>query len=150
LIINILESFERSRAISAAVRSERAIVKRNTKQRRAILEALARADRPLSPQEILVAARADAPRLGQATVYRNLQGLVEEGQLCPVDLPGSIRRYEPAGKDHHHHFHCRGCDQVFEIEGCPGDLRHLLPRGFRMEMHDLTLRGLCAQCRREP
>lgn len=114
-----------------------------------MLEVIARADRPLGPREILAAARAAAPRLGLATVYRNLQSMAEEGLICPVDLPGSIRRYELAGKGHHHHFHCRECDRVYEIEGCPGDLGHLVPTGFEMEMHDLTLRGLCAGCTRE-
>jgi Fur family ferric uptake transcriptional regulator len=35
---------------------------------------------------------------------------------------------------------------VFEIHGCPGDLRELTPEGFRLESHDVTLYGQCAQC----
>ena len=33
-------------------------------------------------------------------------------------------RYEMT-KPHHHHFKCRTCDGVFEIAGCPGDLKKL-------------------------
>ena len=44
-------------------------------------------------------------------------------------------------------YRCRKCDKVYEVEDCPGDMRRLAPRGFRVESHDLTLYGLCADCR---
>ncbi len=119
---------------------------RNTQQRRAIREAVRRAGRPLSPQEILEAARPAAPGLGIATVYRAIRSLVEEGWLGTVDLPGAPSRYETADKKHHHHFHCRGCDGVFDIENCPGSLQDLAPRGFRAEAHEIILYGLCDGC----
>ncbi len=119
---------------------------RRTQQRSAIRQALSEADRPLSPQEILSAARNALPSLGIATVYRNVRCLVGEGWLRAVDLPGAASRYELAGKVHHHHFHCRACDRVFEVEGCPGDLRTLAPKGFKPEAHEVILYGLCAGC----
>lgn len=119
---------------------------RDTPQRRALRTALERADRPLSPAEVLDAARRDAPGLGIATVYRNLRALVEEGWLDEVALPGAPSRYEVAGKHHHHHFRCRVCDRVYEVDGCPPDLRELIPPGFRLEDHDITLLGRCAAC----
>jgi len=119
---------------------------RDTPQRRALRTALERADRPLSPAEVLDAARRDAPGLGIATVYRNLRALVEEGWLDEVALPGAPSRYEVAGKHHHHHFRCRVCDRVYEVDGCPPDLRDLIPPGFRLEDHDITLLGRCAAC----
>lgn len=122
--------------------------RRDTAQRRALRAAIERADRPLSPGELLGAARRDVPGLGLATVYRTVRALVEEGWLAEVALPGSPNRYEQAGKHHHHHFRCTLCDRVFEVEGCPPDLRTLLPRGFRLESHDITLTGRCASCAR--
>jgi Fur family ferric uptake transcriptional regulator len=119
---------------------------RNTQQRAAIRAALAEADRPLGPQEILAAARRAQPTLGLATVYRNVRSLVEEGWLQAVDLPGAASRYELADKHHHHHFHCRACDRVFEVEDCPGNLRHLAPEGFVPEEHEVILYGLCVSC----
>lgn len=121
-------------------------MQRKTQQSTAIREALEEAGRPLSPQEILEAAQAEVPGLGIATVYRNVRSLVEEGRLHVVELPGSSSRYELADKDHHHHFHCRGCDGVFDIEDCPGSLKDLTPRGFRLETHEIILYGLCAGC----
>lgn len=114
----------------------------------AIREAFERADRPLSPAEALEVAQERVPGLGIATIYRNIKGLVEEDWLTEVLLPGAPSRYEVAGKNHHHHFRCRICDRVFEVEACPPDLRALTPHGFRLEGHDITLFGRCASCAR--
>jgi len=119
---------------------------RDTQQRRAIRSAIELADRPLSPREVLDQAQAQSPGLGIATVYRTLKSGVEGGWLQPVELPGEPPRYEPTGKRHHHHFHCRRCDRVYEIEGCPDDLRNLTPPGFALEAHEIVLYGRCAGC----
>ena len=121
-------------------------MERNTRQRSAIREAIAQADRPLLPQEVLDAAQQAVPGLGLATVYRNLKGLVEEGELQAVNLPGENSRFELAGHQHHHHFQCRQCQRVFDVHACPGDLSRLAPQGFTVEDHDLTLYGRCKEC----
>jgi Fur family ferric uptake transcriptional regulator len=119
---------------------------RKTTQRQAIMRALERTGRPMGPREVLDAARVDAPELGIATVYRNLKNLLEARKLQLVQIPGQSPRYELFGKEHHHHFRCRSCDQVFEVEGCPGDLAALAPKGFSVEDHEVVLYGRCATC----
>jgi len=123
-----------------------AAASRTTAQRTAIRQAFERAARPLSPQEALAEAQRSVPGLGIATVYRNIRHLADEGFLAEVPLPGAPNRWEVAGKHHHHHFRCRICDRVFEVDACPPDLRRLVPRGFRLEAHDITLVGRCARC----
>ena len=120
--------------------------RRNTHQRRAIRQALEQANRPLDAVEVLTAAQADNSTLGMATVYRTLNLGVEEGWLAPVDLPNAPTRYEMAGKHHHHHFECRKCSRVFEVNGCPGDMTSLIPAGFTLEDHEVILYGLCDEC----
>jgi Fur family ferric uptake transcriptional regulator len=122
---------------------------RETRQRQAIRQALQSADRPMSPEDVLASAQGTVPGLGIATVYRSIKTLSEEGWLVAVELPGQTPRYEVAGKDHHHHFHCRGCDQIFELSGCVQGLRALIPRGFRMTGHEVVLYGYCQPCRHE-
>lgn len=124
-------------------------MERSTRQRDAIHSALAEAARPLTPQEIHALAQGNAPALGIATVYRTINAMLQTGDLVAVPLPGEAPRYELAGHEHHHHFHCTACDRVFEVEGCPGDLQRLAPRGFAVERHELTLYGQCRDCRRE-
>ncbi len=121
-------------------------MERNTRQRSAIREAVAQAGRPLLPQEVLDAAQLQVPGLSLATVYRNLRTLQDEGELRAVMLPGENARYEVAGHGHHHHFQCRECGRVFEVEGCPGNLARLAPPGFEVEDHDITLYGRCREC----
>lgn len=123
-------------------------MERNTRQRDAIRAAFADAGRPLSAQEAHQLASRAVAQLGIATVYRNIKALVEERWLDVVELPGEPPRYEQAGKAHHHHFRCSRCDKVFDIEGCPGALKSLLPKGFRLERHDVLLEGRCAVCAR--
>jgi Fur family ferric uptake transcriptional regulator len=122
-------------------------VERKTKQRDAIWRAIETANRPLSPHEVLDLAKTSVPGLGIATVYRALNDFVEAGRLSPVELPGESARYEAHGKGHHHHFVCRTCNRVFEVETCPGTLNITPPRGFAVERHEVILHGLCPECR---
>jgi Fur family ferric uptake transcriptional regulator len=121
---------------------------RATRQRDAIKAAIEAGERPMSPGEVLDRARASVNSLGLATVYRNLKLLVAEGVVRVINLPGDSPRYEMARTPHHHHFQCTTCRRVFEVAGCPGNLRHLAPRGFRVERHDVTLYGRCSDCRK--
>ena len=57
------------------------------------------------PQELLVEAQKSVPSLSLATVYRNLKGLVEDGVVDVVTLPGEATRYESPWPTHHPHFH---------------------------------------------
>lgn len=122
-------------------------MERSTRQRQSIRSAIADAARPLLPSEILSAARRDVPAMGLATVYRNLKQLAQAGEIQAVDLPGEPPRFELAGRHHHHHFRCNSCSRVFDVHGCPGDMRQLVPRGFQVDSHELTLYGRCADCR---
>jgi Fur family transcriptional regulator, ferric uptake regulator len=119
---------------------------RQTRQRNAIQLVLKASDRPLGVQEVFESARSILPQLGVATVYRTIKALTQEGLLVPVDLPGENPLYEAAGKSHHHHFRCRGCAHVYELEGCLPNLKELTPPGFSFEGHEIVLYGLCSSC----
>lgn len=119
---------------------------RITEQRRAIQTAFEHAKRPLSPREVHAWASKRCPSLGLATVYRHLKAMVDEHWLLPVELPGEPPRYELRGLDHHHHFHCRACGRVFDMDGCPAGVDKLAPSGFRVDAHEVVLYGRCADC----
>ncbi len=123
-------------------------MRRETRQRDAIRQALADAGRPLSVSELFELAQSRVTGLGIATVYRNLKALQEEDVVAQVDLPGEPPRWELATAGHHHHFLCRTCNKLFEIPDCPKGLNHLLPKGYTMDEHDILLRGQCDVCHR--
>ncbi len=121
-------------------------MRRDTQQRNAIRKALVNAGRPLSVNELLKLAHHEVARLGIATVYRNLRALQLQGQVEPVSLPGQSPRWEVVTATHHHHFLCRTCDRLFEVNGCLDSMRQLLPEGYTLEEHDILLRGQCDTC----
>lgn len=123
-------------------------MQRMTKQKKAILAAMHKAQRPLTPQEVLLKAQTQVPALGIATVYRNLKQLMEDDCIRSVELPAQAARYEVVhhGHEHHHHFLCSQCGRAFDVHGCMEDFVNLVPPGFKVQDHDITLYGLCADC----
>ncbi|MDX2176681.1 MAG: transcriptional repressor [Candidatus Sumerlaeia bacterium] len=121
-------------------------MERNTAQRAAVRQAFEESGRPMSPKEVLDAARPHAPSIGIATVYRAIKTLLEEQWISAVEIPGEPARYEVAGKPHHHHFLCRHCSKMYEVQGCLAGIRALAPAGFRLEAHHITLYGVCEDC----
>ena len=123
-------------------------VQRQTKQMKAVRNTFEQAGRPLSIDELHSRASKDLDSLGLRTVYRAIRSLQEDGVIVSVSFPGMSDRYELASiaAKHHHHFHCKACDRFFDLHGCPGGLNKLLPNGFKLENHDLTLSGLCVSC----
>lgn len=124
---------------------------RRTQQRQAIVAAIRAAAGPLTVEEIHELAQREVAHLGIATVYRTVKLLLEAGRLRTVTLPDGKCRYEAANLGHHHHFRCRRCKQVFDLNMCPLSLPEgdLLPGGFHVEQHEITLYGLCPQCNKK-
>jgi Fur family ferric uptake transcriptional regulator len=118
---------------------------RNTIQKTAIKRVLTISDKPLTVEDIRHAASKFVDGLGIATVYRVLKSLMDADEVTRVSVGTTI--YYELTHGHHHHFHCRECKEVLDVKGCSGNLRKLLPPGFLLEAHDLTLYGVCAKCR---
>lgn len=121
---------------------------RATVQQRVVKEVFTRARRPLRPDEVLAEARVSRPQLGMATVYRTIRSLLEKKEISIVELPGQPAHYEVFDGHHHHHFHCRACNRIFEVESCPMRVQEIEVPGFLVENHQVTLYGLCAECRK--
>ncbi|RQO48682.1 transcriptional repressor [Variovorax sp. KBW07] len=142
-------------------------MQRLTRQRNAVFSAFSDAARVLTAPEILAHARELVPEISLSTVYRQVSLLLADGEIAKVELPGEPARYEVACKpgahkhshghghghdhgeadDHHHHyFHCTNCGQVLLLHSCPGPMDDLVPKGFKVHSHEVTLHGLCAPC----
>ena len=121
-------------------------MKRDTQQRAAIEAVFKQHDRPLTVDEILVYGQKIVESLNQATIYRNIKILVEQGSLTRIYHPDVGVLFEQSKKEHHHHFHCRSCRRIFDIPGCHLSQNKLSPLGFIMEAHDVFFFGLCPNC----
>ena len=119
---------------------------RNTRQRRAILQAIAQASRPLRPAEILKFGQKQVPSLGLTTIYRNIREMVDEGRLVRVEYPGQPPLFElPTGKSLPH-FVCRGCRQVFYFDHEAPDIPYDPPGNFIIEGQEVVFYGHCPDC----
>lgn len=123
---------------------------RLTRARRAVLEALFGAGRPVTVRELH--ARVTAVDL--VTVYRTLAWLVKLGVAREVTAVPGAERFEPVNGQHAHHLHCDRCGRITSTPACGVDravfARILHDEGFEVADHSLTFHGLCADCRKTP
>ena len=117
---------------------------RLTGPRRRVCELLAERPEGVTAEELVLLARG----IGRATVYRNIQLLVQEGLLCKLAEHGTPR-YAPARASHHHHVVCVSCGQVKEFRD-PALERALqkveVPHVGKLVGHHVEIDVLCAGC----
>lgn len=124
---------------------------RITTSRRAVMEVLADAERPLSPQTIYELGRRSQPRLGLVTVYRALELFERLDLVTRVHCGEGCHGYVLSSPGHRHIVLCDGCGRAEEFVGAD-DLEGLIDRvegrtGYRIDGHLLQLAGLCPECR---
>ncbi len=122
---------------------------RLTRQRRAVLEAVAGADSSISPVQVFDAARERCPELGLTTVYRTLDVLSDIGALRRVHGPDRCETFVPARATHGHTVVCSRCGRVTEFTDC--DMKAVAAAaarqtGYHITDHFLQLAGECAVC----
>ncbi|MDQ7820488.1 MAG: Fur family transcriptional regulator [Armatimonadota bacterium] len=133
---------------AASLARLRAMGRRLTRQREAVVRALAGLGCAADAAAVHRRARRYHPRLALATVYRTLQALAGAGVARVVHIGDGRTRYELAG--HHHHLICILCGRVERLDACPVRRAHRLAagRGFVVQEHRLDLFGRCARCLR--
>ena len=104
----------------------------------------------LSAQTIHDQLRADGRTVGLASVYRALDLLTQLKLVHRLDVDG-VACYEPAHPegDHHHHAICDECGRItmFEDPALETAIDEVAGRlGYRVEGHDVVLRGHCPDC----
>ena len=123
-----------------------------TRARKALLEQLKAQSEPVSATALAKILPHD-----QATIYRNLHYLEEQGYAQSFILHcsehGTERYYSYHRLQdgvHHHWFHCEQCHRFTDL----GDCEHLMQlktwedeHGFVIHDHTFFLTGICALCK---
>ncbi|MFT0762998.1 Fur family transcriptional regulator [Scrofimicrobium sp. R131] len=121
-----------------------------TRQRAAVLEQLSQQSDFRSAQQVHDDLHSAGQKVSLATVYRNLQTLVDNQQVDTVrGLDGEILYRLCTEEAHHHHLICRSCGRVEEIrpELLESWVNNLAAEhGFHQPTHFLEIFGLCEQC----
>ena len=100
-------------------------------------------------EEILHAAAPRLPGLSLPTVYASLDLLARLGVARRIDGAGPAALYDPRPEPHHH-FACRSCGRVLDVDAALDTTalaRAAGHDGLAVDGVDVTLRGLCPDCR---
>ncbi len=94
--------------------------------------------------------------VGQSTVYRRLEGLVDEGVIKKYAVTGGSACFEYVGEDaceepkHCFHCKCSGCGRLIHLhcEDLEEIQKHLLDKhGFMLDPMRTVFYGFCEDCR---
>jgi Fe2+ or Zn2+ uptake regulation protein len=122
---------------------------RVTSQRLVLHRVLRELGRHASAEEVLRAAAPRLPGLSLPTVYATLDLFEQLGVARRIDGAGSAVLYDPR-TDAHQHFRCRRCGRVVDVDAAVDERRLAAAAraaGLQVEGVEVTLRGLCADCR---
>jgi Fe2+ or Zn2+ uptake regulation protein len=122
---------------------------RVTEKRVKLLELLAKAERPLSLEEI---QKKVGKIMDRTTLYRALESLLEKKIIKTVDFGDKDDRYELNDENrHHHHIICQQCKKIEEIEDCAVEdsLLNFAKKSKQfssIDNHSLEFFGICKDC----
>lgn len=123
------------------------VQRRNTRQRKLVLDAVRESYTHPTADEIYSAVHERDDKISRATVYRNLNLLADEGAILSIKAPGGSRfdrTIEP-----HAHMICAGCGTVMDVP-LPVDLtvdeRVAESTGWSINSHYTIFEGLCPDC----
>lgn len=120
-----------------------------TPQRRIILQILSESDKCLSADELVERIRSIEPNVSQATVYRNLNLLVDQEIVTKILVADTPARYT-IFRGHRHFMVCLSCGAALSMNTCPltKELRSFIEQeGFEITGHHFQVLGYCENCR---
>ena len=125
-------------------------IRKNSKKRQVILEALAATTAHPTAQELYQQLKPDYPDLSLGTVYRNLSLFAEEGDAMSVGVFRGQERFD-ARTNPHAHLHCVQCGRVIDVPlpGEPEAQLCALAQGVtdaQVLGCSITFTGLCKTC----
>ena len=98
-----------------------------------------------------VTANEVYPTIGKGTVYRNLDILVEEGNLRKVEVPDGPNRFDLTLKNHYH-VRCVNCGEISDVD--MDEILGLLEKihdthGTDFLGYDILFKGICPKCQKK-
>ena len=121
---------------------------RNTKQKQMILDTLVHDKTHPTIQELYEKILSHDGDVGQATIYRNVNKMVEENKIRKVRTLDGIDRYDGDMSDHCH-LVCQKCGRLVDVfDPHLKEIISLLEKnnGIVIQNHNILLEGICPLC----
>lgn len=116
------------------------MIRRNTLQKEMVFKTIQDIDKHATADEIYLYINKFHPNISRATVYRNLNVLVEEGLITKVEMPNGPTYFDKR-IDKHHHVKCIKCKQIYDVDISIPELENC-----GME-YDIYFKGICPKCK---
>lgn len=124
---------------------------RKTKQKEIVLDILEQNRIHPTIQEIYQLAKTKYPNIGQATVYRNVNKLVEENKLVRLPAIEDEGYHYDINMSPHNHLVCNSCGKIIDL--FDNDYDNMIKRietdnSVKITKSLLILEGICAKCKK--
>lgn len=104
--------------------------------------------RHINVDELYALLNVSFPSISLATVYKNINIMLEKMLLSEVQIPGKKNVYEVL-KHEHAHVNCTICNEILDIDLDTQDIvkEVQLQSGFILETASMIFSGTCAKCK---
>lgn len=122
--------------------------KRNTKQKEIILKTIKSDKSHPTIKEIYEKVKLIDPSIGQATIYRNINKMVDDGIVLKLKVNTNTYRYD-GNTNTHHHFLCKQCNNIIDIFDEEEILIKDLENKYSININKcyIYLEGICDKCK---
>ncbi len=125
---------------------------RNTKQKEIVLEILEHNRMHPTIQELYQIAKEKYPTIGQATIYRNVNKLVEENKVLRLPSNSDEGYHYDINTEPHCHIVCNSCGKIVDLfdNNYEKMIKNLeKDNSITITKSLLVLEGVCSSCKKE-
>lgn len=120
---------------------------RNTIQKQIILDNIKKTKSHPTANELYEMIKKDNPKIGQATVYRNLKSMANDGDIIIIPSKNNTNRYD-GDITLHNHLICEKCGKVTDIFISRDVINNEIENkyGVKINRENIIYEGICKNC----
>lgn len=117
-----------------------------TKQKQVILDVIQNSEGHLTADEIYFEAKKAMPSIAIGTVYRNLNLMVDAGEVLKIEITGQACRFDKTVAKHEH-FYCIKCGKLTDVH-LP-DIQRQIEEMYNIPIlsFNLSMGYICDECK---
>ena len=124
---------------------------KNTKQRSIIIKMLQQDKNHPTIKELYKSIKEKYPNIGQATVYRNINKLLDDGKIVKIKTSTNIDHYD-GNIIPHYHLECKKCHRIIDIYDSKYDktIKNIEREySIKIDQASILFDGICDRCNEE-